>query len=60
MPDTVKAKASCCNSRPRCKRCPVVYKRLQRAGYAERVSKRRWLVRGKLPKKVLRKARRDG
>jgi hypothetical protein len=59
MPKTVKAKARCCQSRPRCKRCPIVCKRLERKGYLERVAKRRWLVRGKVPKKVLRNARRD-
>ena len=32
----VKAKKRCCKSRPRCKRCPVVMKRLSKAGLAER------------------------
>jgi hypothetical protein len=30
----VKPKRSCCRSRPRCKRCPVVLNRLERAGLA--------------------------
>ncbi|MBI5105122.1 MAG: hypothetical protein HZB46_09105 [Solirubrobacterales bacterium] len=34
---TVKAKKRCCKDKPRCKRCPVVCKRLEKAGYAERV-----------------------
>jgi hypothetical protein len=36
-----------------------VCRRLERAGYAERVGKRVWVLRRKVPKKVLRKARRD-
>jgi hypothetical protein len=40
----VKAKKGCCKSRPRCKRCPVVCKRLVKAGKAERVSKRRYVL----------------
>ena len=32
----VKPKKRCCKSRPRCKRCPVVMKRLHKAGLAER------------------------
>jgi hypothetical protein len=31
----VKAKKRCCQSRPRCKRCPVVLRRLAKAGLAE-------------------------
>ena len=34
MPE-VKAKKRCCQSRPRCKRCPVVLRRLSKAGLAE-------------------------
>jgi hypothetical protein len=32
----VKPKKACCRSDPRCKRCPVVAKRLIKAGVAER------------------------
>jgi hypothetical protein len=53
----VKAKKRCCNSDPRCKRCPVVLKRLERAGYAERVSRREWKLSNKLPKKAVKAAR---
>jgi hypothetical protein len=53
----VKAKKSCCNSEPRCKRCPVVLKRLERAGYAERVGRRRYRLVTKVPKKALKLAR---
>jgi len=40
----VKAKKRCCKSGPRCKRCPVVCKRLERAGVAVRESKRVWVL----------------
>jgi hypothetical protein len=40
----IRVKRECCASRPRCKRCPAVWKRLSRLGLAERVSKRRYLV----------------
>ena len=40
----IKAKKKCCKSRPRCKRCPVVCKRLEKAGKAERLSKRRYVL----------------
>jgi hypothetical protein len=32
----VKTKKRCCRDRPRCKKCPVVWKRLSNAGVAER------------------------
>jgi hypothetical protein len=54
---TIKTKKSCCKDRPRCKRCPVVCKRLAAAGYLERESKRRWRVAAEPPKKVLKSAR---
>jgi hypothetical protein len=53
----VKAKRKCCKDTPRCKRCPVVCKRLTAMGYAERQSKRRFVIEKKPPKKVLRAAR---
>ena len=37
-------KKTCCKDRPRCKKCPVTCKRLEKAGKAERVSKRRYLL----------------
>ena len=54
----VKAKRKCCKSNPRCKRCPVVFKRLEAADLAERVGKRRWAVSPDLKKTTLKKARR--
>ena len=57
MPTEVKAKKKCCKDSPRCKKCPVVLKRLERAGHAERLSKRRYLLETKPPKKALKAAR---
>jgi hypothetical protein len=53
----VKAKKRCCKSDPRCKRCPVVLRRLERAGLADRVSKREWRIDKKIPKQALKAAR---
>ncbi|MGI8661227.1 MAG: hypothetical protein ACR2LH_09405 [Thermoleophilaceae bacterium] len=54
---TIKAKKQCCKSGPRCKRCPVVLKRLSKEGLAERVGKRSYVVEMPLPKKKLKAAR---
>ncbi len=40
----IKTKKRCCKSNPRCKRCPVVCKRLERAGAAVREDKRTWVL----------------
>ncbi len=40
----VKPKKGCCKSNPRCKRCPVVAKRLEKQGLATRESKRVWVL----------------
>jgi hypothetical protein len=53
----VQSKKRCCKDRPRCKRCPVVCKRLEMEGYVERLSKRQWLMVDVVPKKVLKAAR---
>jgi hypothetical protein len=50
----VKVKAKCCKDGPRCKRCPVVYKRLEEAGLAVRKSKRRYVLLDPLAKKDLK------
>jgi hypothetical protein len=55
-PREVNVKKSYCHSDPRCKRCPVVAKRLAKAGYAERTGKRTYVV--SAPKKVVKRARR--
>jgi hypothetical protein len=57
MPRMLKAKRRCCQSRPRCKRCPVVLKRLAKAGLAERTVKRTYAIDDALTKKALRAAR---
>jgi hypothetical protein len=52
------AKKKCCKDKPRCKKCPVVLKRLAHAGCAERLDLRHYVVDKKVPKKVLKDARR--
>jgi hypothetical protein len=53
---TLKPKKKCCKDTPRCKRCPVVCKKLEKAGYAERQGKRYVLV-DVVPKKAMKAAR---
>ena len=53
----VKPKKKCCKDGPRCKRCPVVLKKLTNAGYAERRSDGRYLIIHHVPKKALKAAR---
>ena len=53
----VKTKKRCCKSGPRCKRCPVVCKRLEKKGLAERLELRLYLVSGDVTKKQLKVAR---
>ena len=53
----VKPKKRCCKSRPRCKRCPVVCKRLQHAGLAENRADGRFVLSVELRKKQLKAAR---
>jgi hypothetical protein len=57
LPKLIKTKKRCCKSGPRCKRCPVVCKRLEKQGLAERVELRVYLVSPKLKKKQLAAAR---
>ncbi|MBA3422580.1 MAG: hypothetical protein H0U12_11970 [Thermoleophilaceae bacterium] len=56
-PTSVKAKKRCCKDGPRCKRCPVVLKRLAHQGLAERVGKRRYELSAQLKKKHVKRAR---
>ncbi|MCC6833242.1 MAG: hypothetical protein IT200_18055 [Thermoleophilia bacterium] len=59
MAKRITTKKKCCKSSPRCKNCPVVWKRLEAAGLAERMSKRTWRrTRGKIPKAVMKLMRR--
>ena len=54
----VKTKKRCCKSGPRCKRCPVVCKRLETEGLAtERQDTRHYLVELGIGKKTLKAAR---
>jgi hypothetical protein len=55
-PREVKVKKRCCTSDPRCRRCPVVAKRLASAGLAERNGSRTYVV--DAPKKAVKRARR--
>lgn len=57
MAKEIRTKKKCCKSRPRCKRCPVVLKQLEKAGYADRVGKRTWILLVKPPKRERRAAR---
>ena len=53
----IKPKKGCCKSNPRCKRCPVVVKRLQKSGYAERRADGFVVISPALTKKQLKAAR---
>lgn len=53
----MKTKASCCKDKPRCKKCPVVWRRLETAGYADRISKREYRVIEIAPKRAMAAAR---
>ncbi len=52
----IKPKAKCCQDRPRCKRCPVVCKKLTRQGLAEK-SGGKYVLRVDVGKKELKAAR---
>jgi len=53
----IKPKKRCCKSGPRCKRCPVVLKRLEAQGLARRKKKGRYVLSDELKKKHMRAAR---
>jgi aldehyde:ferredoxin oxidoreductase len=57
VPKVIKPKKKCCKSRPRCKKCPVVCKRLMNEGLAERAPNGGFVIHKKVPKKVLKAAR---
>ena len=52
----ITVKQRCCKSDPRCRRCPVVAKRLAAAGLAQRTGRRTYRVDAR--KKAIRRARR--
>ena len=53
----MKTKKRCCKSRPRCKRCPVVLKRLDQQGLAERTGRFAYELSLDLTKKAMKAAR---
>jgi hypothetical protein len=53
----VKPKKRCCKSGPRCKRCPVVCKRLARAGVATKRPNGSYVLELGIGKKTLKAAR---
>lgn len=55
-PREVQVKKRCCKSDPRCKRCPVVAKRLSAVGMAEKTGPRTYVI--DAPKKAIKRARR--
>jgi hypothetical protein len=55
-PREVTVKKRCCKSDPRCKRCPVVAKRLSAVGLAQRTGRRTYVF--DAPKKAIKRARR--
>ncbi len=56
-PKVIKAKKGCCKSAPRCKRCPVVCKRLVKAGAAVKRDDRRYELAVTVRKKDIKAAR---
>ncbi len=55
--DQVRCKTKCCKSGKRCKKCPVVWKRLAKQGFAEPDGKLRYVVIDVVPKRALKSAR---
>ncbi len=53
----IKPKRACCKSDPRCKRCPVVAKRLIKRGLAERREDGIVVVQATIKKKQMKAAR---
>ena len=56
----IKTKKRCCKDNPRCKKCPVVWKRLENQGLAEREDVRFYRPGPDLGKKQLKAARKRG
>jgi hypothetical protein len=57
VPKVVKPKKRCCKSGPRCKKCPVVCKRLARAGLAEKQANGTYVLSVDVTKKAIKAAR---
>jgi aldehyde:ferredoxin oxidoreductase len=56
----IKPKRKCCKSGTRCKKCPVVCKRLMTQGYLEKRTDGRFVVLEVVPKKTLKAVRARG
>ena len=54
---TLEVKRKCCDSSPRCRRCPKVWKRLSKAGLATRVDGRNYRPSAELGARELKAAR---
>jgi hypothetical protein len=59
MGQTIVAKKRCCKSQPRCKRCPVVLRRLERVDLARREQGRVYVLSPDAKKRHVRAARLD-
>ena len=57
MKRLMKPKKGCCKSNPRCRRCPVVARRLVKGGLAERRSDGLIVLSPKVTKKQIKAAR---
>jgi hypothetical protein len=55
--DEVRCKRKCCKSGTRCKKCPVVWKKLSKQGFAEADGKLSYVVIDVVPKRALKAAR---
>ena len=55
--DHVRCKKKCCKSGTRCKKCPVVWKKLAKQGLAEPAGKLHYVVIDVVPKRTLKAAR---
>ena len=55
--EVVRCKRKCCKSGKRCKRCPVVWKKLSKRGYAEHSGKLQYTVLELVPKRTMKAAR---
>jgi hypothetical protein len=53
----IKPKKTCCKDKPRCKRCPVVLKKLAKAGYGERREDGKYVFETAVPKQAVKSAR---
>jgi hypothetical protein len=53
----IKPKKRCCKSRPRCKECGVVCKRLAKEGLAEKLPNGKYVLHVDVSKKALKAAR---